>query len=257
MYIHLVASSVLLPLLDNHGLKVLTLSHLGLDIGNQLAEVWCVLWIVSVRCFWFQWRPYVLGLGPLLLGQKAVGHGELPLVSHAMSNPLVLPGSKYLEGSAETEDTVVGLLGTKTLEGGLDGVVLLGEQVIGPVQQFPSAHHSRASSISPQILPSVGGTASSHRGSVPQAELPVARGIAVPVGEGLHPALQPRALHDVGGERRRRHGCGRWTADRGRRDAELPSIAVLTVGGGEVVMRKKRKPIGWPWPGGGPLALVM
>lgn len=31
----------------------------------------------------------------------------------------------------------------------------------------------------------------------------------------------------------------------------LPSIAVLTVGGGEVVMRKKRKPIGWAWPAAG------
>lgn len=43
----------------------------------------------------------------------------------------------YLESSAQTEDTVIGLLGSETLEGVLDGVVLLGEQIIGPV------HHSR------------------------------------------------------------------------------------------------------------------
>lgn len=42
------AGGVLLPLLDNHGLKVFTLSHLGLDIGNQGAEVWDVLSPVSV-----------------------------------------------------------------------------------------------------------------------------------------------------------------------------------------------------------------
>ena len=44
--------------------------------------------------------------------------------------------------------------------------------------------------------------------SVPQAELPVAGGVGVPVGEGLHPALEPWALHDGGGERRRGHDCG-------------------------------------------------
>jgi hypothetical protein len=59
-----------------------------------------------------------------------------------MSNPLESLVSKYLEGPTQTEDTVVGLLGSETLEGGLDSVVLLGEQVIGPVQQLPSAHHS-------------------------------------------------------------------------------------------------------------------
>jgi hypothetical protein len=56
------------------------------------------------------------------------------------------------------------------------------------------------------------------RGSVPQTELPVAGGVAVPVGERLHPALQPRALHDVGGERRGRHDCGCSTAYRRGRD---------------------------------------
>ncbi|KAF2127359.1 mitochondrial carrier [Dothidotthia symphoricarpi CBS 119687] len=50
------------------------------------------------------------------------------------------------------------------------------------------------------------------QGAVPQAELPVAGGIAVPVGERLDPALEPRALQDVGGERGGRHGCGGSTA---------------------------------------------
>lgn len=49
---------------------------------------------------------------------------------------------QYLESSAQTEDTVVGFLWSETLQGGLNYVVLLGEQVIGPASQIPSAHHS-------------------------------------------------------------------------------------------------------------------
>lgn len=37
-----------------------------------------------------------------------------------------------LESSADTEDAVVGLLGGKTLDGSLDGVVLFGDQVVEP-----------------------------------------------------------------------------------------------------------------------------
>jgi hypothetical protein len=43
------AGGVPLPLLDDHGLKVLTLGHLGLDIGDQGAEVWHVLSLVSIE----------------------------------------------------------------------------------------------------------------------------------------------------------------------------------------------------------------
>jgi hypothetical protein len=34
---------VLLPLLDDHGLEVLALGHLGLDLCDQLRQVWGVL----------------------------------------------------------------------------------------------------------------------------------------------------------------------------------------------------------------------
>ena len=82
MHTHLVAAGgVPLPLLDNHGLKVLTLGHLSLDILDYGAEVWNVLSLVSIWRSHIGWCPYILGLGPLLLGQKRVGHGELPLVS--------------------------------------------------------------------------------------------------------------------------------------------------------------------------------
>jgi hypothetical protein len=60
---------------------------------------------------------------------------------------------------------------------------------------------------------------------VPQAELPVTRGIAVIVGQRLHPALQPRALVDERCERRRRHCCGGSTGFRGCGGCGLPSIA--------------------------------
>lgn len=40
----------------------------------------------------------------------------------------------YLHGASQAEDAVVGLLGLEALEGGLDNVVLFGEQVIGPVR---------------------------------------------------------------------------------------------------------------------------
>lgn len=106
MYTSLVSagsSGLLLPLLDNHGLEVLALVHLGLDVGDQVGEVWGVLsfcqcpasatWIVC---------SYLLGLGPLLLGQERVGHGQLPLVSHLISTPAFLgakvPGKRGAGG---------------------------------------------------------------------------------------------------------------------------------------------------------------
>lgn len=88
---------------------------------------------------------------------------------------------------------------------------------------------------------------------VPQSELPVAGSVGVPVGQRLDPALEPRALGDVGGEGRGRHGCGCSTRVRGCRGCVLPSIAVLTVQSGEVVVllvrRKKETPIGCAGPG--------
>jgi len=49
---------VLLPLLDNHGLEVLALLHLGLDVCDDARKVWyvlsecqcpeCALWLVFV-----------------------------------------------------------------------------------------------------------------------------------------------------------------------------------------------------------------
>lgn len=43
--------------------------------------------------------------------------------------------SSYLERAAHSEDTVVSLLGRKTLESKLDGLGLLRDQVIGPTER--------------------------------------------------------------------------------------------------------------------------
>lgn len=45
----------------------------------------------------------------------------------------------YLESATQAENAVVGLLGAEALERSVDDVVLLGEQVIGPVRQSVSS----------------------------------------------------------------------------------------------------------------------
>jgi hypothetical protein len=35
------------PLGDDHSLEVLALSHLGLDVGDELRKIWDILWSVS------------------------------------------------------------------------------------------------------------------------------------------------------------------------------------------------------------------
>ena len=41
---------------------------------------------------------------------------------------------------------------------------------------------------------------------IPQSQLPVSSVVKIPLRQGLHPPLQPRPLHNVGGERRGGHG---------------------------------------------------
>lgn len=51
-----------------------------------------------------------------------------------MSIPDITVGrGSNLESSADTENAVVGFLGRKTLDGDLNGLGLLGNQVIGPL----------------------------------------------------------------------------------------------------------------------------
>ena len=56
----------------------------------------------------------------------------------ASGSSSAIGGRVYLESAAQAKDTVVGLLGVKALESGVHNVVLLGEQVVGPVRQSVS-----------------------------------------------------------------------------------------------------------------------
>lgn len=114
---------------------------------------------------------------------------------------------KYLHGAAQTEDAVVCILGLEAPEGVLHNVVLLGEQVIGPVRQSALAHPSLSPCV-PWFFSACCTQCIASEGCVPQPELPVSCGVAVPAGQRLHPFLEPWALVDEGGERWRRHDCG-------------------------------------------------
>lgn len=83
---------------DSQGVESVLLGELGLDLVDQGTEVGDVL---------------LLG-GPLVLGQELVGERELG-------------------GAADAVDAVVRLLGAQALEGGEDGLVLLGDEVVGAV----------------------------------------------------------------------------------------------------------------------------
>jgi hypothetical protein len=79
----------------DNGIQILPLLSLSLDSGKKLTNV----------------GDIVLGLGPGLTRKNLLLEGEL-------------------SGAAETENTVVRLLGRQALEGGLDIFVLLGDQVV-------------------------------------------------------------------------------------------------------------------------------
>jgi hypothetical protein len=74
---------------------------------------------------------YLLRLGLLFLREELVHDGALLKISDPVSSASSTPNI-YLESAADTEHTVVGLLGWKTLESLGDNFVLLGDQVIGP-----------------------------------------------------------------------------------------------------------------------------
>lgn len=81
---------------DGEGVEVFTLLVLGLDGLDDGAEVLDVL----------------LGLSPLVLGQRLVGDAAL-------------------DGAADAEDAVVALLLVQAGQGGLHDLGLLGDEVVG------------------------------------------------------------------------------------------------------------------------------
>lgn len=113
----------------------------------------------------------------------------------------------YLEGAAEAEDAVVGLLGREALDGLEDDVGLFWDQVVGSVGRLSAF-------ASPWLTSTVsGGGVGIGIGismSLPQPELSVAGGIGVPVGEGGEPPLEEGALEHEGREGWLRHDGSRW-----------------------------------------------
>ena len=77
---------------------------------------------------------HLRGLGLLVSGKESVGDGALPLTYLLGFAPVEYGGrgQSNLESTADTEDTVIGLLGGKTLDGLLDILALLRDQVIEP-----------------------------------------------------------------------------------------------------------------------------
>jgi hypothetical protein len=76
---------------------------------------------------------HLLGLNLLVGGKESVRDGALQLTYLLGSAPVGYRARESnLESTADTEDTVVGLLGRKTLDGLLDVLALLGDQVIEP-----------------------------------------------------------------------------------------------------------------------------
>jgi hypothetical protein len=151
------------------------------------------------------------------------------------ADPRLGRGLSNLECTADTEDAVVGLLSRKTLDGLLDVLALLGDQVIEPIGLLVCGsigpHRERSpknrdpgqirhdcdriqmtchlsATIWPGQFPIL---VSMTRGRVVggqellESETSVAGGIGVPVGERSQPTLEPWALDDVTGERRGRH----------------------------------------------------
>lgn len=85
---------------DGQGIQLRLLLGLGLNLRNQRCKV----------------RRVLLGLGPFRLGEQLVSDGGL-------------------HGAAEAEDSVVALLGREALEGEGDGLVLLGDEVVGSARE--------------------------------------------------------------------------------------------------------------------------
>lgn len=114
---------------DGGGVEGVLLSELGLDLLNEGPQVREVLLqkkiCVSARRQVVMLKGggcrYLLGLGPVRLGEE-----------------LVLVGA--LRGTADAEDAVVGLLGGQALEGELHGLALLLEEIVVPMRRRGSAN---------------------------------------------------------------------------------------------------------------------
>lgn len=114
----------------------------------------------------------------------------------------------HLECSSDAENAIVGFLCRQPLERELHRLVLLRNEVVAPEQTQTISMRS----LSKPWQDSMAWGVDLH---LPQAELSVASGIAVPVCERLHPAAEPWPLDHKLGERGSRHDCGWCEAEMG------------------------------------------
>lgn len=162
------------------------------------------------------------GLGLDLLDQwLEVGHILLRLCPFRPGEDLLL--QTELRRAAQAVDAVVrfrGVQGLHALEGLDDGLVLLGDQIIGTIWGGRICLLGR-SIFSVSLLRRRGQLDWGRGQFLPEAELAVRGSIGVPVGEGLDEFLQPRPLDDEVGKVRGRHGdCFRGSRVVWEREAE-------------------------------------
>lgn len=79
---------------------------------------------------------YLYRFGLLVLGEELVCEGALPIVRICSYTAYTshIPPHTYLESSSHAEDAVVGLLLGETFERKLDGLIFLGDQVVGSAE---------------------------------------------------------------------------------------------------------------------------
>lgn len=86
-----------------------------------------------------------------LFGQKLMCERALQMLVSEYAMPLI-SSNTHLDSPAKTENTIVRLLGGKTLEGEKNSLGLLGNQIIGSVVQI-SAQIPSTPAPSPRLIP--------------------------------------------------------------------------------------------------------
>jgi hypothetical protein len=114
------------PLGDDHGLEVLALGHLRLDVGDEIGQVRDVLQHVSIPNML---RP-VICLPRRAWSTRPWAEADGSWITAAISDCTRYGSnrSRYLHGAAQSVDAVVGVLGLQALEGGLHDVVPSGSR---------------------------------------------------------------------------------------------------------------------------------
>ena len=138
MYIvRLVSRSVGLPLLHNHSLQVFALCHLAFDVLDNLGEVGGVLISQFLHSLAITAEPTSSSFVHSSLGNSWWVTEHCSVLAGFDHPPVSI--ELYLESTSQTVHTVVGILRRQALEGELDYVVLLRNEIIGSAESRMSA----------------------------------------------------------------------------------------------------------------------